>query len=117
MTTKLERVVELHRQGYSNDEIAAQLGLKSDRQVIRYKRKAGIPSQNGVPATAEQISEIKRLSSEEGWPAEEIAATLGVTYNAALTHSVRGPGEEWSITAARLAQRHRKLWDELRSKR
>lgn len=117
MTTKLERVVRLHSQGYTNDEIAEAMGWRSDRTVIRYKRAAGLPNQNGEPATPEQMAEIRRLSEEEGWPPEEIAETLGVSYNAAIDYSIRGPGKEWSAIAARCAIKYRSLWDELRSKR
>jgi hypothetical protein len=49
MTTKLERVVQLHSQGLTNIEIAQVMGWRSDRTVLRYKRMAGLPNQNGEP--------------------------------------------------------------------
>lgn len=111
--TRLDRVRELSEQQLSNREIAAHLGLKSTRQVTRLKRLAGIPPANGAPLSESVRTEIRRLSEEEGWPPGEIAATLGVSQEAAGRWSTRGPGEEWSAIASRLATTHRTLWQSL----
>lgn len=103
-------------QGYLNREIAEVLGLRSERQVTRLRRQAGLDNPNGEAPSPEVLAEIRRLSEEEGWPPEEISRTLGCSYNAAREHSVRGPGEDWSRISARLARKHRSLWDELRNK-
>lgn len=114
--TRLDQVRELSRRDFSNAEIAQHLGLKSTRQVTRLKRKAGVGSPNKPPLSEEVRNEIRRLSLEEGWPPEEIAHTLGVSYATAYLWGVRGPGEEWSTTAHVLAIKYPRLWRELRRK-
>lgn len=117
MTTRLERVKRLAELNYSNAEIAAELGLRSDRQVIRLKRQAGIPAKNATGLPQEVRDRIRYLSEVEGWPLEEIRDTLGVSYEAAYRWSVRGPGDEWRTIAAQISRKHRALWNELRNKR
>lgn len=112
--TRHDSVREMVERGFSNSEIASALGLKSDRQVIRLKHQAGVPVKSYVIPSPDQIAEIQRLSREEQWPPEEIAATLGVSWHVAHTYSDRGPGRDWSDIAGRLAYKHPRLWRELR---
>lgn len=112
--TRLDTVRQMSARGASNAEIAAALDIKSDRQVIRLKHQAGVPVRKYVIPTREQIAEIKRLSREEQWPPEEIAATLGISWHVAHTYSDRGPGRDWADVAGRLAYKHPRLWRELR---
>ena len=114
--TRLDQVKRLAELDYTNREIADVIGVRSTRTVIRLKRRAGVPPKNPVAYPQEIRDEIRRLSEEEGWPVEEIVATLGVPYEVAQRWSVRGPGEEWRNIAARLAMKHRTLWNELRGK-
>ena len=100
--------------GATNIQIAAAIGLKSDRQVIRLKREAGVAILSRAKIAPDIRERIRHLSEAEGWPPEEIAATLGISWNAAHENSIRGPGEEWSYTARRLAHKHPRLWRELR---
>ena len=116
MTTRLDRLRSLVNQGWNNSETGREFGV-SERQVIRLKHQAGIEMQAQNLVSPEQRAEIRRLSEEEGWPAEEIMATLGVTRTAVDTYCVPGPGQEWRNTAARLALDHRALWNELRGHR
>lgn len=117
MTTRLDRVIALHKQGYTDAEIARELGLSSTRQVLRLKRLAGIEPTPYPEYTEELKAEIRRLSGEEGWPPEEIIATLGVSRDAVNKYQVQGAGVEWRTVSARLAMKHRQLWNELREKR
>lgn len=112
--TRLDQVRELTSRGYRQAEIARELGLKSARQVSRLQRQAGIPARPRMVYTPEMVAEIKRLSGVEGWPPEEIAATLNLNYVTVLTHAEPGAGVEWRDTASWLTRKHHRLFRELR---
>lgn len=112
--SRLDTVRQLHAQNYTQREIAQAIGLKSVKSVRRLFVQAGIPLRQRVVYTPEMVTEIKRLSGEEGWPPEEIAATLGLKYVSVLRHVVPGAGVEWRDTASWCARTHNQLFRELR---
>lgn len=111
--TRLDTVRQMTALGYTNPQIAAELGLKSDRQVIRLKHQAGVTVKSYEIPSDEQKAEIRRLSEEEQWPPEEIAETLGVSMWAIRQNVVKGPGDEWSATSSELSRKYPRLWREL----
>lgn len=112
MTNREEIIKRLSDQEWEVKDIAREVNL-STRQVGRIRSRLGI--NKGHPRLSDETRErIRHLSEDEGWPPEEIAATLGLTYDAVCRWCIRGPGKEWRETAAVLAIKHRKLWTELR---
>lgn len=112
MTSRDERIKLLSEKDWEIRDIAREVGL-STRQVTRIRRRLGLST--SLPLlTEEQRKRIRHLSEVEGWPPEEIAATMGLSLDAACRWSVRGPGKEWAAVASALAVRHRRLWSELR---
>lgn len=114
MTARLDTVRQLVAEGYKQQEIASLLGLKSTKQVRRLMDQAGLGKAPHLVLSDHDKDEIVRLSRDEGWPPEEISATLGIKYTTVLIHVVPGAGLEWRNTAARLARKHERLFAELR---
>ena len=113
MTTRLERVKLLAEEGYTNAEIAAEIGVRSERQVIRLKRQAGVPPRNRENLSQEEIARIRHLSNVEEWPPGEIADTVGVSYYTVRHWAKRGPGQEWNKVARWCAAKYPHLYREL----
>lgn len=86
-----KKVVELTRLGVPASQIGERLGI-CERQVCRYRRKAGITKPPPKRMTPEQIDTATKML-DDGASFAEVARTLGFTHDAILR---RFPGRGWT---------------------
>ncbi len=92
---RTRRIAALTREGKSQEDIAAILGV-TRRTVLRHRVRAGIAQPRPVPLTADQWERARRVI-DDGGSFAEAARTAGC--NLTVLHR-RWPGQGWTNAQA-----------------
>ncbi len=117
--TRLDAVRALVERGFTNKQIAAELGLKSVDSVTRLRRQAGVSDnrQNRDPLDEATRARIYELINVEEWPPGEVVATLGVSFESVRKFGqytgYPQAGKDWNKIARWCARVHPRLYREL----